>query len=79
MSPRIAGYQIGHHAEAERRASSGHALDEGDFTEGHELPGKWSAEGNGGTPIVAGRSEEVVGEVGIRAVATKSSLEQRSI
>jgi hypothetical protein len=35
-------------------------LDQGEFTEGHELDRKTSAEG----PIVAGESEEVGGEVG---------------
>ena len=34
---------------------------------------------DGWTAAIAGGSEEVVGEVGITAVATKSSLERRSI
>src|SRR5215813_9010590 len=38
-----------------------------------------STEGDGWTTAIAGRGKEVVGEIGMRAVATKSSLEQRSI
>jgi len=37
-------------------------LDEGEFTEGHELPGKWKvAKQMIGRPAIAGGSEEVVG------------------
>jgi|SRR6516162_4887477 len=44
-------------------------LDEGEFTEGPELPGKWKvAKEMIGRRLSQGGSEEVVGEVGIRAV-----------
>jgi hypothetical protein len=37
-------------------------LDEGEFTEGHELDRRWQvAEGDDRTQIVSGGSEEVVG------------------
>jgi len=35
-------------------------LDEGDFTEGYELPGKWKV-ANGRATAIAGGGEEVVG------------------
>src|SRR5262249_2614436 len=48
--------------------------------QGHELPGRWKVDAaDDWAAAIAEGSEEVVGEVGMRAVATKSSLEQRSI
>jgi hypothetical protein len=39
-----------------------HGLDEGEFTEGHELPGKWEgSERDGGAKAIAAGGEEVVG------------------